>query len=111
MRIIKHEAIDCEGWMFTDIIQFKFPEHPLRIPHSVDPDLNRVCDWLANTFRENYIVMEMLDRRIAGGWGDHAKQSWEDAGSVVDRSADPYPSHYELRCYSKDATLFLLRWS
>lgn len=111
MRIIKHDTVRREGMMFTNIIQFKFPEHPLMIPHSEDPNLNQVCSWLANTFSENYVVMEMLDRRISGGWGDHAKQSWEDAGSVVDRSADPYVSHYELRCYSKDATLFLLRWS
>ena len=112
MKIIKHDtSASHKGMVFTDIIEFRIPVHPLGTLNSADQDLNQVCGWIANTFGENYVVMEVLDRRIAGGWGDKSKEGWENDGSKVDRTDDPYPRHYELRCYSKDATLFLLRWS
>ena len=111
MKIIKHDAVKRPGMMFTDVIEFKIPVATLGTIDLTLNDLNQICGWIANTFSENYVIMEILDRRISGGWGDHAKESWEDAGSTVDRSEEPYVSHYELRCYSKDATLFLLRWS
>jgi len=112
MKIINHSDKAKNGtMMFTDIIEFEFPAHPLRFSHSVDIDLNQVCGWVANTFSENYVVMEILNRRISGGWGENSKEQWLEFGSAVDRAEYPYPSHYELRCYDKDATLFLLRWS
>lgn len=111
MKIIKHDTSKRDGMMFTDVIEFKIPTHPLGTLNSVDQDLNQICGWIANTFGENYVIIEVLDRRIAGGWGENAKEYWEEGGRKVDRSDEPYPTHYELRCYSKDATLFLLRWS
>lgn len=112
MKIIKHNAsANHEGMMFTDVIEFKIPIPPLGTSDSMVRDLNQVCGWIASTFSENYVVMEILDRRIAGGWGSNSKEMWLEGGSAVDRSDEPFPRRYELRCYSKDATLFLLRWS
>lgn len=112
MKIIKHNASAAtSGMMFTDIIEFKLPSRVLAPEDSVIKDLNQVCGWVANTFSENYVIMEILDRRISGGWGEHSKEQWLEDGSTVNRADDPYVSHYELRCYNKDATLFLLRWS
>lgn len=107
MKIINHTTASREGTLFTDFIEFKFPGNL----NSMDADLNRVCGWIASTFSENYVVMEIMDRKIAGGWGNNSKEMWLEGGSAVDRSDGPYLTHYELRCYNKDASLFLLRWS
>lgn len=111
MKIIKHYTEHREGTMFTDFIEFKIPIKSLGTVESTLADLNQICGWVANTFSENYVVMEIMDRRISGGWGNNSKYMWLEGGSAVDRTGDLYPSYYELRCYDKDATLFLLRWA
>lgn len=97
------------GMMFTDVIHFKISINPESEEHNLE--LNSICEWVVETFSDNWVVLEFMDRRIAGGWGEMSKQGWEDAGREVDRSDNPYIDYYELRCYAKDATLFLLRYS
>jgi len=70
-------------------------------------DMDSMCCWVSNTFKENFIILEYSEKSIAGGCLDNAK-AWND-GYDSDRYI--LIDRWELRCSSEDATLFLLKYS
>ena len=70
-------------------------------------DMDSMCCWVSNTFKENFIILEYSEKSIAGGCLDNAK-AWND-GYDSDRCILIY--RWELRCSSEDSSMFLLKYS
>lgn len=68
--------------------------------------LVQVVDWISNTFKENFILKEIADNRIAGGWVDN-KGAWNRRKRIV-RSDYAWQSSYRLLCHEQDGNWFAL---
>jgi hypothetical protein len=107
MKIVKRESREDIG-MFDTAICFK----PYKGNEDIDNEeyLNEICGWICNTFTRNFVVIECVETRVAGGWVDN-KKGWQHNGSKVDRKEHAGLATYELRCCDSDATAFFLRWT
>lgn len=71
--------------------------------------LNEICEWVVNSFTNNFVIIEHVDTHVAGGWTNN-QTGWERSGFKVDRSKHSSMATYELRCHDVDASAFMLRW-
>lgn len=98
--------------VFTDTIGFKINTDGYSEPelaHVAAARLDEICAWCSETFQENFIIMEHVDARIAGGWSDNYK-AWKQDGGRVRRRDYAWQARYELRCFSQDAAWFRMKW-
>ena len=107
MKIVSRESRNDIG-LFDVAICFK----PYKGDEDIDHEeyLNEICGWISNSFTRNFVVIESVSTRIAGGWVDN-RYGWEINESKVNRNEHAALATYELRCCQEDATAFLLRWS
>ena len=70
-------------------------------------ELHNIAGWVSNTFNCNFVIIEHATRLIAGGTVDNM-QSWKEGWNELEQYL---PSgKCQLRCYSQDATVFLLKY-
>jgi hypothetical protein len=94
---------------FTYVIEFDF-DYINSTVEDIEIEVNNICEWVSNTFAENFVVLEHCHTRIAGGNVDN-KSAWSKYG--IDRDIEYNPSsidYYELRCCESDAMLFMLKF-
>lgn len=94
--------------MFDIGIKFKPYKGNEHIDH--EQYLNEICEWICNTFTNNFVVIEHVATNVAGGWTNN-KHGWERNNCKVNRSNHSALATYELRCHDTDATAFMLKWS
>ena len=107
MKIISTSSNDALG-MFDIAIRFKPYTDNILIDN--EKYLNEICEWVANAFTKNFVIIEHVDTIVAGGWIDN-RHGWEQQESKVNRSNHSGNAVYELRCHYSDSTAFMLKWS
>ena len=66
-----------------------------------------VAEWVSNTFKLNFVILESASRLIAGGAQDN-KKAWDEGWNEL---AQYYPTgKYQLRCSAVDASWFLVKY-
>lgn len=111
--LISHEPRPIDKSMaFTDIIKFTINADQYSQEHELHKDtegkLKQLCTWCCETFKENFVIIEHVSARIAGGWSDNAR-GWKQEGKKVKRKDYAWQAEYELRCMSEDATWFKMK--
>lgn len=110
IKLISHGPRDPGASMvFTDILTFKIHTDDGLIEDAMRQDaeqkLQSVCAWCSATFQHNFILIEHVGARIAGGFTDNHR-GWVVSGGQVNRQDYAWQSTYELRCMAQDATWF-----
>lgn len=115
ITLINHESPPTNKTMsFTDVIRFsidlseKVSLDEFEMNFDAEEKLKEICTWCSETFKENFIIIEHVSARIAGGWVDNSK-GWKKQRSRVRRTDYAWQAEYELRCMSADATWFKMR--
>jgi len=117
MKVISHRHPDqSDGMVFTDIITFRPKDNLCNYLNFGDGQhierINTVCEWMANNLSDNYAIIQCMNRMISGGWGyGKSKEGWERASKSIKQDGIISTHMYELRCFSDDAALFLLKFS
>ena len=88
--------------------QIGFQYHiELDYDNPANPEINKMAEWVSNTFKHNFVLLEKYSRIKAGGCTNNAlgwKKKWGKAEK-------PYPTGlYQLRCHEQDAAFFLLKY-
>lgn len=73
----------------------------------IPPEIEKICEWLSNTFAHNFVMLEKATRIIAGGAAD-AKLGWNEGWNVDSQFCRT--DEYQLRGHSEDITMFLLQY-
>lgn len=69
--------------------------------------INEVCKWCGETFKDNYIMLEISEAIISGGNTNNVK-NWNGR---LNKNHTPAPTgEYQLRCSQQDCTIFLLKY-
>lgn len=112
ISLIEHQSPPIDKMSFTDVIKFSIVVDPYDKEHEMHKDaeqkLKELCAWCCETFKDNFIIMEHVSARIAGGYMDNAR-GWKQEGGRVKRKDYAWQAKYELRCMSADATWFKMR--
>jgi hypothetical protein len=113
MNIINRPNLDSSiGW--DQLITFDFYDRDIVINREIE-NAHTVCEWVSNTFANNFVILEYGHKRIAGGYVDN-KGGWDfqndpDLEKDKDYVCRYIIDSYELRCTPEDATMFLLKYT
>jgi hypothetical protein len=95
---------------FTDIIVFKLTLSKMN-NKKYQKKLDSICLDCSKNFKHNFIILEKVSARIAGGYLDNHEGWVKGEKGTVHRSDYAWQAKYELRCMGTDATYFMMRWS
>lgn len=89
--------------------EFNFEIEIKDIPLDITTEL---VDFCSSTFSNNFVIIEVKDRIVAGGWGDNYS-AWKDGQFKVTKRWTKADISYSIfiRLYSDDMKLFNLRYS
>ena len=90
--------VDFEMWANTNYCNDE--EDDIRITN--------MCEWIGNTFKENYILLEHSTITISGGNVDN-KTHWN--GRLNENHIMSSNGKYQLRFSHKDLTIFMLKYN
>ena len=105
--ISKGEATPKQG-MWDSVIEFKLHLQDVGAHDDLEAigeqRLHQVVDWIYNNFKENFILIEKVTVRIAGGYTNN-KEQWTRHPEIP-RDDYAWQGQYELRCHERDGNWF-----